>query len=86
MTFVDPDRAANNYYIESQIIRSDQSGHVSAVSGVLSSNSSTTNYIERTLNHNYDFANYYYYVRVNLFRANTAALPIFVGVGVDSLP
>jgi hypothetical protein len=33
-----------------------------------------------------DFANYYYYVRVNLFRANTAALPIFYGVGVESLP
>ena len=68
MTFVDPDGAANNYYIESQIIRSDQSGHVNAVSGVLSSNSpSPTNYIERALNHTYDFANFYYYVRVNLF-------------------
>jgi hypothetical protein len=87
MTFVDPDGAGNNYYIESQIIRSDQSGHVSAVSSVLSSNSpSSTNYIERALDHTYDFANYYYYVRVNLFRANAAALPIFYGVGVESLP
>jgi hypothetical protein len=86
MTFVDPDHKGTNYYIQSQIIRSDQSGHVSAVSGVLSSNASNTNYIERALNHTYDFANYYYYVRVDLFRANTAGLPIFYGVGVDSLP
>lgn len=87
MTFVDPDGAGNSYYIESQIIRSDQSGHVSAVSGVLSSNSSSpTNYIERALDHTYDFVNFYYYVRINLFRADTAALPIFYGVGVESLP
>jgi hypothetical protein len=52
----------------------------------LSSNSSTTNYIEQALTHTYDFANYYYYVRINVFRANTNSLPIFVGVGVDSLP
>jgi hypothetical protein len=31
MTFVDPDGGGNNYYIQSQIIRSDQSGQVSAV-------------------------------------------------------
>ena len=46
--FVDPDGAGNNYYIESQIIRSDQSGHVSAVSGVLSSNSAIDNQLCRT--------------------------------------
>jgi hypothetical protein len=86
MTFTDPDGAGNNYYIESQIIRSDQSGHVSAVSGVLSSNQSNTNYVERALNHTYDFSNYYYYVRVNLFRANITGLPIFYGVGVQSVP
>jgi hypothetical protein len=86
MTFTDPDHAGTNYYIDSQIIRCDQSGHVTPVSGVLSSNSSNTNYIERALNHTYDFKNYYYYVRINLFRANTAALPIFYGVGVESLP
>jgi hypothetical protein len=86
MTFVDPDGANTNYSIESQIIRSDMSGHVASISGVLSSNSSTTNYVEQALTHTYDFVNYYYYVRINLFRANTNSLPIFVGVGVDSLP
>jgi hypothetical protein len=86
MTFVDPDGPGQNYSIESQIIRSDQSGHVTAVSDVLSSNSSTTNYIERALWHTYDFNNYYYYVRINLYRADTNALPIFYGVGVDSIP
>ena len=86
MTFVDPDGPGRSYSIESQIIRSDQLGHVAAVSGVMSSNSSTTNYIEQALTHNYDFANYYYYVRINLFRADTNNLPIFYGVGVDSLP
>lgn len=85
-TFVDPDGPGTRYYIESQIIRSDQSGHVAAVSGVLSSNSSNTNYIESGLTHNYDFKNYYYYVRINLGRADTKALPIFYGVGVISEP
>jgi hypothetical protein len=86
MTFVDPDGPGGKYYIESQIIRSDQSGHVAAVSGVLRSDSSTSNYLERALNHTYDFVNYYYYVRINLFRADTNNLPIFYGVAVDSLP
>jgi hypothetical protein len=86
MTFVDPDGASRNSYIESQILRSDQSGHVTAVSGVLSSNASTTNYIEQALWHTYDFVNYYYYVRINVFRADTSTLPIFYGVGVDSIP
>jgi hypothetical protein len=86
MTFVDPDGDGRKYYIESQIIRCDQSGHVTPVSGVLSSNSSTSNYAEQGLTHTYDFDNYYYYVRINLFRADTAALPIFYGVGVDSFP
>ena len=85
MTFVDPDGPGRNYSIESQIIRSDFSGHVTAVSGVLSSNSSTTNYIEQALWHTYDFVNYYYYVRINLYRADTSALPIFYGVGADSI-
>ena len=39
MTFVDPDGAGNNYYIQSQIIRSDQSGHVGAVSPPMRSSS-----------------------------------------------
>jgi hypothetical protein len=86
MTFVDPDGPGRNYYIESQIIRSDQLGHVSAVSGVLSSNSMTSNYIESPLWHTYDFDNYYYYVRINVFRADTNKLPIFYGVAVDSIP
>jgi hypothetical protein len=86
MTFVDPDGAGKNTYIESQIIRSDQTGHVAAVSGVLSSNGSTTNYIEQALWHTYDFVNYYYYVRINVFRGDTKSLPIFYGVGVDSIP
>jgi hypothetical protein len=86
MTFVDPDGPGRTYSIETQIIRSDQSGHVAAVSPVLSSNSSTTNYIEQALWHTYDFTNYYYYVRINIFRADTANLPIFYGVGVDSMP
>ena len=41
MTFFDPDGPSNNYYIQSQIIRSDKSGHVSAVAQPLRSNSST---------------------------------------------
>jgi hypothetical protein len=86
MTFADPDGPGGKYYIESQIIRCDQSGHVTPVSGVLRSDSSTSNYVERALNHTYDFANYYYYVRVNLYRADANALPIFYGVGVDSVP
>jgi hypothetical protein len=86
MTFVDPDGPGRGSYIESQIIRSDQSGHVSAVSGVLSSDASTTNYIEQALWHTYDFTNYYYYVRINVFRADAKSLPIFYGVGVDSIP
>ena len=86
MTFVDPDGPGNNYYIESQIIRSDQTGHVAAVSPVLRSNSSASNYREQALWHTYDFGNYYYYVRINLFRADTSALPIFYGVAVDSIP
>ena len=86
MTFVDPDGPLDNYYIESQIIRSDYSGHVAAVSPVLRSNSSASNYREQALWHNYDFANYYYYVRINIFRADTNNLPIFYGVGVDSIP
>jgi hypothetical protein len=84
MTFVDPDGAGNNYYIQSQIIHSDQSGHVSAVSPPLRSSSSTFNYQEAALNHTYDFSNYYYYVRVDLFRADANALPVFYGVGVIS--
>jgi hypothetical protein len=86
MTFVDPDGSGRSYYIESQIIRSDYSGHVTSVSPLLSSNGSTTHYIEQALWHTYDFANYYYYVRVNLFRADTNNLPIFYGIGVDSIP
>ena len=86
MTFTDPDGAGNSYYIESQIIRCDRSGHVTPVSGVLRSDSSSSNYREQALNHNYDFANFYYYARVNLFRANTEALPVFYGIGVQSLP
>jgi len=86
MTFYDPDGPGRTYSIESQIIRSDFSGHVAAVSPVLASNNSTTNYVEQALWHTYDFKNYYYYVRVNVFRADTYALPIFYGVGVDSMP
>jgi hypothetical protein len=86
MTFVDPDGAGRGSYIESQIIRSDFSGRVTSVSGVLSSNSSTTNYIEQALWHTYDFTNYYYYVRVNVYRADTNSLPIFYGIAVDSIP
>jgi hypothetical protein len=89
MTFIDPDGAGTDYYIQSQIIRSNHSGSVTAVSGLLSSNSigsTGSHYIEQALTHTYDFANYYYYVRVNLYRTNTTAFPIFYGVGVDSLP
>jgi hypothetical protein len=86
MTFVDPDGPGRSYSIESQIIRCDQTGHVTPVSGVLSSNASTTNYIEQALWHTYDFTNYYYYVRINLFRADTISTPIFYGVAVDSIP
>jgi hypothetical protein len=85
MTFADPDGDGRNYYIESQILRCDQSGHVTPVSDVLSSGGST-GYIERALRHTYDFKNFYYYVRVNIFRGDTKNLPIFYGVGVDSLP
>ena len=86
MTFVDPDGPLRNYSIESQIIRSDFSGHVTPVSSLLSSNGSTTNYIERVLIHTYDFANFYYYIRINVFRADTSHTPIFYGVAADSLP
>jgi hypothetical protein len=85
MTFVDPDGPLDNYYIESQIIRSTYAGHVTAVSPVLRSGS-PTNYREQALWHTYDFANYYYYVRINIFRADTNNIPIFYGVGVDSIP
>src|SRR4051812_3124161 len=85
MTFVDPDGEGRSYSIESQIIRSDFSGHVAAVSPLLTS-AGSTGYIEQALWHKYDFDNYYYYVRVNIFRADTNALPIFYGVGVDSIP
>ena len=84
MTFADPDGDGRNYYIESQILRCDQTGHVTPVSDVLSSGGST-GYIERALQHTYDFRNYYYYVRINIFRADTNNLPIFYGVGVDCL-
>jgi hypothetical protein len=86
MTFVDPDGPGINYYVESQILRSDRSGHVTPVSGVMSSNSSSSNYIDQALNHTYDFSNFYYLVRINIFRADTAALPVFYGVAVESLP
>jgi hypothetical protein len=86
ITIVDPDGPGRSYSIESQIIRCDQTGHVTPVSGVLSSNASTTNYIEQALWHTYDFTNYYYYVRINLFRADTISTPIFYGVAVDSIP
>ena len=58
---------------------------MAAVSGVLRS-SGSTGYIEQALWHTYDFNNYYYYVRINIFRADTNNLPVFYGVGVDSIP
>jgi hypothetical protein len=85
MTFVDPAGSVANHYIRSQIIRCDQSGNVSAVSPVLYG-TSATNYVEQALWHTYDFANYYYYVRVDIFRADTTTLPIFYGVMVQSIP
>ena len=85
MTFADPDGDGRNYYIESQILRCDQTGHVTPVSDVLTSGGST-GYVQRELQHIYNFRDYYYFVKVNIFRADTNGLPIFYGVGVNSVP
>jgi hypothetical protein len=85
MTSIDPDGPGTNYYVQSQIIRSDALGHVTAVSPPLRSNASANNYSQLDITHTYDFYRYYYYVRVDLYRADVNALPIFVGVGVYTL-
>jgi hypothetical protein len=87
LTFIDPDGPGNKYYIEAQIIRSDFNGNVAAVSGVLSSNSAANSSVRQvycTVNHRYDFGHFYYFVKINIFRADTNSLPIFYGMFVNT--
>jgi hypothetical protein len=87
MTYTDANGPGKTANVTAQLLRVDQSGNFSPVSTVLNSNSgtSTGHYLEVAVNHTYDFANYYYYIRVDINRTDDTTV-ILYGVGADSLP
>jgi hypothetical protein len=77
-----------------QLVRIDHSGTFSPVLDprtgnrvLLDSNQvvAGSHHVEGTFNHNFDFGNFYYYVRVDINRSDSNSTAILYGVGVVSV-
>lgn len=87
MTYADFDTTIA--HITAQVIRLRASdGSLSVISPVLSNSSTSTHVGVRvgvSFSHNFDFANSYYYVRVDITRTSAAAFAVLYGVSLDCL-
>lgn len=94
MTYADANGPGTTANVTAQLIRVDQSGNFFPVlsdqtgaPALLDSNNGTTtgHYLEKAVSHTYDFANFYYYIKVDINRTDNTTV-ILYGVGADSLP
>jgi hypothetical protein len=94
MTYTDANAPGTTGHVTAQLLRVDYSGNFFAVTddkigipALLDSNnaSGTSHYLEMGLHHTYNFDDYYYYIRVDIDRADDSTV-IFYGVGAVSIP